>query len=92
MDHGVEAKLPFPARSKTVSAATLTDTFAPVAVMARVYSLGLSSVNLPAIALFKKTSEASNPEISSENLIAKRIDWFVVGPGSWFDVMLAVGF
>ena len=72
-------------------AGTLADTDDPVAVIAKVYTVELVAVNVPAVAFVNDTSEAVNPVTASEKVNVRVIAEMLVGPLAGLDVMATVG-
>jgi hypothetical protein len=83
--------LPLLAESIAELAGTLADTAEPVAVIARVYTVALVAVNVPAVALVSATSEALNPVTPSEKVNVRVIAELLVGPEAGVDVTATVG-
>jgi hypothetical protein len=83
--------LPFEAESMAELAATLAETAEPVAVIAKVYTVELIAVNVPAVALVSATSEAVNPVTPSEKVNVKVMAELLVGPDAGDEVIARVG-
>ena len=83
--------LPFDAESIAALAGTLAETAEPVAVIARVYTVELVAVNVPAVAFVRDTSDAVNPVTASEKVNVKVIAELLVGPEAGLDVIATVG-